>query len=206
MLGFGRSMRCAPTPPSAAHYARLLDTAGLALTAIAGHANLLEPDPDAARREPRPHPRRARSGRRPGRSRRSAAGGQHGLRHARDATPTTATALAERFSRAGGARGQHRRVLALEAHVGQAMDQPEKVVWLMQAVNSPHFRLNLDNSHFEVMGRDMDEYLPHAGAVRRPHRPEGPARPLVRAHEFLVPGEGDFDYARYLRALQTAGY
>jgi len=25
-------------------------------------------------------------------------------------------------------------------------------------------------------------------------------------HEFLVPGEGDFDYARYLKALQTAGY
>ena len=25
-------------------------------------------------------------------------------------------------------------------------------------------------------------------------------------HEFLVPGEGDFDFARYLRALDGAGY
>jgi sugar phosphate isomerase/epimerase len=25
-------------------------------------------------------------------------------------------------------------------------------------------------------------------------------------HEFLVPGEGDFSYARYLRAMQGVGY
>jgi sugar phosphate isomerase/epimerase len=25
-------------------------------------------------------------------------------------------------------------------------------------------------------------------------------------HEFLVPGEGDFDYARYLRAMHRLGY
>jgi sugar phosphate isomerase/epimerase len=25
-------------------------------------------------------------------------------------------------------------------------------------------------------------------------------------HEYLVPGEGDFDYARYLAAMDTAGY
>ena len=47
--------------------------------------------------------------------------------------------------------------VALEGHVGQAIDQPEKVVWLMQAVNSPHFRFNIDNRHFEVIGSDMDD-------------------------------------------------
>ena len=38
----------------------LLDSADLALTAIAGHANLLEPDPTSAPGQPRPHPRRPR--------------------------------------------------------------------------------------------------------------------------------------------------
>jgi sugar phosphate isomerase/epimerase len=85
------------------------------------------------------------------------------------------------------------------------MDAPEKIVWLMQAVNSPHFRLNFDNSHFEVMGRDMDEYVPML-APYAVHTDLKDQRGRSPAHEFLVPGEGDFAYGRYLRALQAAGY
>ena len=114
-------------------------------------------------------------------------------------------ALAERFGELAQHAARTGGVLALEPHVGQAMDQPEKVVWLMQAVDSPHFRLNLDNSHFEVMGRDMDEYVPML-VPYAVHTDLKDQRGRSPAHEFLVPGEGDFDYARYLRALQAAGY
>ena len=69
-------------------------------------------------------------------------------------------ALADRFGELAQHAARSGGVVALEPHVGQAMDLPEKVEWLMQAVNSPHFRLNLDNSHFEVMGCDLDDYLP----------------------------------------------
>ena len=75
----------------------------------------------------------------------------------------------------------------------------------MHAVNSPHFRLNLDNSHFEVMGRDMDEYLPLL-VPYAVHTDLKDQRGLSPDHEFLVPGEGDFDYGGYMRALSTAGY
>ena len=75
----------------------------------------------------------------------------------------------------------------------------------MDEVNSPHFRLNLDNSHFEVMGRDLDEYLPML-IPYSVHTDLKDQRGRYPEHEFLVPGEGDFDYARYLRAMQQADY
>jgi sugar phosphate isomerase/epimerase len=182
----------------------LLADAGLALTAIAGHANPLATDPD----ELAQNLARIRSGL----DLAAEFAGPNGpppLVSMGYGTPETYDAdrvlLAERFGELARHAETTGGVLALEPHVGQAMDLPEKVVWLMNAVGSPHFRLNFDNSHFEVMGRDMDEYVPMLAPFavhtdlkdQRGHSPE---------HQFLVPGEGDFDYARYLRALQAAGY
>src|SRR5258708_37608699 len=85
------------------------------------------------------------------------------------------------------------------------MDKPGRVVSVMQAVNSANFRLNFDNSHFEVMGRDMDEYVPML-VPYAVHTDLKDQRGRSPAHEFLVPGEGDFDYGRYMRALDAAEY
>lgn len=183
---------------------QLLDANDLALTAIAGHANPLEPDPGT---------RKANLDRiRAGLELAADLAGPDGpppLITMGYGSPDTYAAdreaLAERFSELAQHAATTGGILALEPHVGQAMDQPEKIVWLMQTVNSPHFRLNLDNSHFEVMGRDMDEYLPMLVPFAV-HTDLKDQRGRSPAHEFLVPGEGDFDYARYLRALQTAGY
>jgi sugar phosphate isomerase/epimerase len=182
----------------------LLDAAGLALTAIAGHANPLEPD--AALRHANLDRIRA------GLDLAADLAGPDGpppLITMGYGTPQTYAvdreALAERFADLAGHAAITGGVLALEPHVGQAMDEPEKIVDLMRAVDSPHFRLNLDNSHFEVMGRDMDEYLPLL-VPYAVHTDLKDQRGRSPAHEFLVPGEGDFAYPRYLRALQTAGY
>jgi sugar phosphate isomerase/epimerase len=181
-----------------------LDAAGLRLTAIAGHANLVEPDADVRRHN----------------MDRIRAGLDLAVDLAGDEGPpplvsmgqgkpqsyeTDRLALAERFSELAQHASKTGGVLALEPHVGQAMDQPEKIVWLMQAVDSPHFRLNLDNSHFEVMGRDMDEYLPQL-LPYAVHTDLKDQRGRSPNHEFLVPGEGDFSYPRYLRALHEGGY
>jgi sugar phosphate isomerase/epimerase len=183
---------------------RLLDEADLALTGIAGHADLLETDAD----------QRAAN----------VARIQSTLDLAADlagpdgpppvismgfGTPETyATdrdALVERFGALAGYAARTGGTVALEAHVGQAFDLPEKVDWLMRAVDSPRFRFNLDNSHFEVMGRDMDDYLPLL-VPYSVHTDLKDQRGRYPDHEFLVPGEGDFDYARYLRSMQAAGY
>jgi sugar phosphate isomerase/epimerase len=182
----------------------LLDAAGLELTAIAGHANLLESDPTrlASNLE------RIRAGLDLAADL-AGPSGPPPLVTMGYGTPETYAEdrerLAERFgqlARQAAARGG---VLALECHVGQAIDQPEKVVWLMDAVDSPHFRLNLDNSHFEVMGRDMDEYVPLL-VPYAVHTDLKDQRGRSPDHEFLVPGEGEFAYGRYLRALEQAGY
>ena len=183
---------------------QLLDESGLELSAIAGHATQLEADPEKLRANadrikatldlaadlagPQGPPCVVSMG--------------YG-------TPVTyeqdRVLLAERFGRLAEHAQKRGVTLVLEPHVGQAMDEPEKVVALLEAVNSPHFRLNLDNSHFEVMGRDLDEYLPMLipYSVHTDLKDQSGISPN---HQFLVPGEGDFDYARYLKAMEQAGY
>jgi sugar phosphate isomerase/epimerase len=173
----------------------LLADSGLALTAIASHVNLLEPDADLDRV----------------RSALDLASEYGGVPvitmgyGTPDGYPTQRDVLFERFGELARHASRTGGVVALEPHVGQAMDLPEKVVWLMQAVNSPHFRLNLDNSHFEVMGCDMDEYLPTL-VPYAVHTDLKDQRGRSPDHEFLVPGEGDFSFPRYLRQMHTLDY
>ena len=182
----------------------MLDSSSLALTALAGHANMLEPDAGARAK----NMARLRAGIELAADLAGPAGPPPLVTMGYGSPDTYLAqrdALAEGFAELARHAAATGGVVALEPHVGQAMDQPEKVVWLMQAVASPHFRLNFDNSHFEVMGRDMGEYVPML-VPYAVHTDLKDQRGRSPAHEFLVPGEGDFAYDRYLRALDTAGY
>jgi sugar phosphate isomerase/epimerase len=183
---------------------RLLDEAGLELSAVCGHATQLEPDAEKRRAnaerikatvdlaadlaEPSGPPCVVSMG----------YGTLETYEHDR-------VLLAERFSELAKHAVSRGVVIALEPHVGQAFDQPEKIVWLMDRIDSPGYRLNLDNSHFECMGRDLDEYIPMLMPYTV-HTELKDQRGRYPNHEFLVPGEGDFDYARYLTAMDNAGY
>jgi sugar phosphate isomerase/epimerase len=110
-----------------------LNRAGLVLTAIAGHANLLEPDP-------RQSMERIRAG-----LDLAEPNGPPPLITMGYGTPDTystdRTDLAERFAQLAEHAAKTGGVLALEPHVGQAMDQPEKIVRLMNTVASRRFRV-----------------------------------------------------------------
>jgi sugar phosphate isomerase/epimerase len=183
---------------------KLLNESELELSAIAGHATQLEPDPDKLR---------ANADRIKATIDLAAdLAGPEGppcvvsMGYGAPATyEQDRVLLAERFGKLAEHAGTRGVTLVLEPHVGQAMDEPEKVVALLEAVNSPHFRLNLDNSHFEVMGRDLDDYLPTLipYSVHTDLKDQSGISP---DHQFLVPGEGDFDYARYLKAMEKVGY
>jgi sugar phosphate isomerase/epimerase len=183
---------------------RLLDESGLALPSIAAHGNLQELDPE----------KRAAA-----KARVEAGIDLAADLAGSDGPPCVVTmaygkpdeyeALRERIAegcaelaRYGAERGV---TVALEPHVGQAIDLPEKVVWLMDRVDSPRYRLNFDNSHFEVMGRGVDDYVPLLTPYAV-HTHLKDQRGISPRHEFLPPGEGDFDYERYLRAMAGAGY
>ena len=183
---------------------RLLDDAGLELSAVCGHATQLDPDPE----------KRAANAARIRATVDLAAelaepAGPPCVVSMGYGTPDTydqdRELLAERFGELAPYAVSRGVAIALEPHGGQAFDQPEKIVWLMERIDSPGYRLNLDNSHFECMGRDLDEYIPML-LPYTVHTELKDQRGRYPKHEFLVPGEGDFDYARYLTAMDRVGY
>ncbi|MEW6355313.1 MAG: sugar phosphate isomerase/epimerase [Planctomycetota bacterium] len=96
-------------------------------------------------------------------------------------------------------------VFAIEPHVGGQFDVPEKAVWVMERMKHPNIKVNFDISHFAVVGMTIAQCVP----VLVPH--------AVHTHvkdgrmengkvKFLLPGEGDFDYAAYFKAMAKAGW
>lgn len=95
--------------------------------------------------------------------------------------------------------------IAMEPHVGCCLCSVERTLWLLEQVNSPFLKLNFDISHFDVAGVPTHESVA-ALAAHTIHTHVKDQRGRVPNFEFLVPGEGDFDYVDYLKAMQAAGY
>ncbi len=137
--------------------------------------------------------------------------------------------LVERLGQLGEYAGQHGVVIALEPHVNDPLERPEHADWVIQAVNSPYVRLDLDMSHFMVQGYPLEQIVPRLAPlavsteikdqrIRPLDEPEGwrvpengsgkSTHPDGRALEFqfLLGGEGDFDLPTYLRLMQQAGW
>ncbi len=96
-------------------------------------------------------------------------------------------------------------IIAMEPHVFMTLDTPDKVLWLLEKIGSPHFKINFDISHFDVLGMSIEETVPLL-APHSAHTHVKDQKGRLPDHEFLIPGEGDFDYVSYLRAMQSAGY
>jgi inosose dehydratase len=95
--------------------------------------------------------------------------------------------------------------IGIEPHVAGALDTPDRVLELLRLVGRPNLKVTFDISHFNVQGIPIEESVARLAPVtvfthvkdERGRTPE---------YEFLVPGEGEFDYVRYLRAMDAAGY
>jgi sugar phosphate isomerase/epimerase len=96
-------------------------------------------------------------------------------------------------------------IIAMEPHVGCCLCSVERTLWLLEQVNSPYLMLNFDISHFDVAGVPTRESVA-ALAPHTVHTHVKDQRGRVPDFEFLVPGEGTFDYVEYLKAMQAAGY
>jgi protein FrlC len=113
--------------------------------------------------------------------------------------------IAERFGEL--ARLAHERgvLVAAEPHVACALHRPEQARWLLDQVASPALALTLDISHFNVQGIAMEAAVAELGpATVISHVKD--ERGLWPGFDFLIPGEGEMDYPRYLRALDAVGY
>lgn len=101
-----------------------------------------------------------------------------------------------------GARGV---CVAMEPHVGAAIDRPEKMLWLIERVDSAYLKVNCDYSHFQAQGLSVEESVPQLV----PHTVHAHVKgALGRApdFQFVTPGEDRYDYAHYLRVMAEAGY
>ena len=96
-------------------------------------------------------------------------------------------------------------VIALEPHVFTVLESPETSRDVIEAVDSPHLLLQFDISHFDVLGYSIEETVPILAPLAV-HTHVKDQRGLAPDHEFLIPGDGTFDYVRYLHAMRSAGY
>ncbi len=113
--------------------------------------------------------------------------------------------LVDRFGELAAYAEQRGVIVGMEPHVGSALHAPEQVLWLLEQVNSPALRVHFDISHFNVQGMDVETVVAQI-APHSVHTHVKDERGVEPDYEFLIPGEGEFDYVRYLRALQAAGY
>jgi inosose dehydratase len=95
--------------------------------------------------------------------------------------------------------------IALEPHVFTILESPETTIQIIEEVNAPHLRVQFDISHFDVLGYTIEETVPLLAPLSV-HTHLKDQRGRAPDHEFLIPGEGPFDYVRYLKAMHQAGY
>jgi sugar phosphate isomerase/epimerase len=96
-------------------------------------------------------------------------------------------------------------IIGIEPHVGMMIDTPTKILRYIKMIDSPFLRINLDISHFDVMGFSIEETVSLlAPYTVNTHVKDQRGR--VPNFEFLIPGEGCFDYVSYLKQLQVHGY
>lgn len=95
--------------------------------------------------------------------------------------------------------------ITIKAHVGSAVNSPERLLWLLDQVKSPAIQVAYDYSHFELQGIDMEEsmklLLPRTKFIHVKDSVGEPGK-----FQFLLPGEGRTDYVKYFTALKQHGY
>jgi sugar phosphate isomerase/epimerase len=96
-------------------------------------------------------------------------------------------------------------MIGMEPHVGAALHRPEQALWLLEQIDSPGVTIHFDISHFNVQGMPMEPVIAQL-APHSAHTHVKDERGVAPDHEFLIPGEGEMNYVRYLTTMQRAGY
>jgi sugar phosphate isomerase/epimerase len=113
--------------------------------------------------------------------------------------------IVDRVSETVAISAERNVVVALEPHSGQAIDTPQRMLWVIEQVGSPFCRVNFDISHFNIYGVPTAESVPLMAPYTE-HTHIKDERGRFPNHEFLIPGEGVFDYVEYLRLMDKHGY
>ncbi len=182
----------------------LLDRYGLALPAIAGHRSLLATDPDE----------HAENWRRltgaidlcvdwagpSGPPSLDTTVGAHGRQW-----DECKDLLVERLSKLCDYAAERGVIVGIEPHVNDVLETPERTLELLDLIRHPSLKVTFDISHFNVQGIPIEYSVSLLAPVACfTHIKDESGR--VPDFQFLIPGEGEFDYVRYLRAMHRAGW
>ncbi len=114
-------------------------------------------------------------------------------------------ALADRIAEVGELIATAGTRLAVEPHVGSILEHPRHAAWLIQRINSPSVRLNFDISHFAVAGYPLEDTVAQLAPLAiHTHVKDG--RMVDGKVQWLLSGEGDFDYADYFQEMAKADW
>jgi sugar phosphate isomerase/epimerase len=113
--------------------------------------------------------------------------------------------IVERFGELAAIAARLGVRVALEPHVFTVVHTSERALWVLDEVRSDALGLNLDISHFAVQGIRSAKAVA-ALASRAIVSEVKDQRGIVPDFEFLIPGEGEFDYAAFVREMSGAGY
>lgn len=113
--------------------------------------------------------------------------------------------MADRLRDWAAAAENAKTVIALKAHVSNAVNSPDRLLWLLDEVKSPALQVAYDYSHFELQGIDMAEsmklLLPRTRFIHVKDSQGDAAK-----FQFVLPGEGRTDYVQYFSLLKQHGY
>jgi sugar phosphate isomerase/epimerase len=96
-------------------------------------------------------------------------------------------------------------LLAIKAHVGNATQRPDQLIWLLDQIASPWLKAAYDYSHFQAQGLDLKATLktliPRSVFIH--------VKDIERMGEkfgFVLPGEGTIDYGQMFQQIRQASY
>lgn len=113
--------------------------------------------------------------------------------------------MAERLKSWAAEAEKAKVVLGIKAHVGSAVNSPERLQWLMAQAPGKAIVVVYDYSHFEVQGIPLEPSLRALLPATRFIHVKDSAGDASK-FQFLLPGQGRTDYAAYFQLLRTLGY
>ncbi len=100
---------------------------------------------------------------------------------------------------------QTQSIIAIKAHISGAAHRPEHVRWLLDQVASPWLKAAFDFSHFQLRGIDMaDSWRMLAADTVFIHVKDSVGN--QEKFQFVLPGEGTIDYAKYFQMISDSKY
>jgi inosose dehydratase len=95
--------------------------------------------------------------------------------------------------------------ICFKPHAANAVQSPERALWLLKEIGPSRIRIVYDYSHMSVEGfglaDSLKQLLPHTAFISVKDSVGTPEK-----HEFLLPGDGKTDYVEYFRLLKELNY